>query len=171
MGSECEKELLKQEIQKLKEQQYEMRERIKDIDRLERLKEKERVDIASRLKNKEMLDYVFPYYNQVCTDYMKMSGKVTLRRRKNMPHDFTTIRNLAKTIANYTIFSKRKDGYVEQSIQRRNLNQMDDTEINLISQCTDEIIAVLYKYKMLCSKHQNIDNSEFVIERGVVDET
>ena len=170
MGSECEKELLKQEIQKLKEQQSEMRERIKEIEYLERLKEKERCDIASRLQNTDMLDYIFPYYDQVCTGYRQMSSKVTLRHWKQMPHDFTNIRNLAKTITNYTIFSRRKDGYVEQSIQRRNLNQLDDTEVNLVTRCADEIIAVLYKYKKLCTEHQNRDNSEFVIERGVSDE-
>lgn len=163
MNNECEKELLKEEIKKLKERKSEMRERIKEIELLDRLKEKERCDIVSKLKNKELLNYVFPYYDQVCRDYRTMTGKVCLRRWKQMPHDFTAIRNLAKTITNYTIFSRRKDNFVEQSIQRRNLNQLDDTELQLVVDCTDEIIAVLCKYKMLCKKHQNRDNSEFVV--------
>lgn len=163
MADKCEKELLKEEIKKLKEQQSEMRDRIKEIERLDRLKEKERCDIVSKLKNKDLLDYVFPYYDQVCKDYRKMTGTVCLRHWKQMPYDFTAIRNLAKTITNYTIFSLRKDHYVEQSVQRRNLNQLDDAELKLVVDCADEIIEVLYKYKMLCKKYQNRDDSQFVV--------
>lgn len=162
-----EKQQLKEEIQKLKEQQAEMRQRIKEIEQRERLKEKERCEIASRLQNKDMLDYIFKFYDNICEygiNGMRMSGKVTLRHWKQMPNGFTEIRNLAKGITDYTSFSKRKDDYVEQTTVKRNLNKLDDVEISLVTQCADEIIAVLYKYKKLCEKHQDRDYSEFVIE-------
>lgn len=46
-----------------------------------------------------------------------------------------------------------------------NKRMLDDTEIRLVAECADEIIAVLYKYKVLCSEHQNIDYSEFLYKR------
>lgn len=161
-----EKQKLKDEIEKLKKQQSEMRQRIKEIERQEQLKEKRRVDIASKLKNKDMLDYIFPYYDNLSEvgKPRELSGKVHLRHWKQMPSDFTDIRNLAKSITFYKIFSRRSDGYVEQSTIRRNLNQLDDEEIRLVTDCADEIIAVLYKYKMMCEKHQNIDYSEFLVD-------
>ncbi len=164
---EDEKQKLKDEIEQLKIQQKEMREKIKEIERLDRLKVKERCDIASRLQNADMLDYVFQYYDNVCEYGTKMtlSGKVILRHWKQMPSGFKEIRNLAKGITDYKIFSRRDDNYIEQSTVKRNLNQLDDEEISLVAQCADEIIAVLYKYKQLCEKRQNRDNSEFVIER------
>ena len=165
---ENEKEKLKEEIEQLKIQQQEIQEKIKEIERLEQLKIKERCDIASRLQNVDMLDYVFKYYDNVCDCNGKLIGKVALRHWKQMPHDFTVIRNLAKQITDYKSFSKRTDNFVEQFTNRRKLNQLDDVEINLVTQCADEIIAVLYKYKQLCEKHQDKDYSEFVIESKVV---
>lgn len=163
---EDEKQKLKDEIAELKKQQSEMRERIKEIERLDRLKIKERQDIASQLKNTDMIDHIFPYYDNVYEykgGYVS-TGKVHLRHWKQMPNDFTAIRNLAKTITYYKVFSKRSDGYIEQSTVKKNLNQLDDEEIRIVAECADEIIEVLYKYKGLCEKHQNIDYSEFVVE-------
>lgn len=161
-----EKQKLKYEIAELKKQQSEMRERIKEIERLDRLKIKERQDIASRLKNANMINYIFPYYDNVYEYDGKYinTGKVHLRHWKQMPNDFTAIRNLAKTITYYKSFSRRSDGYVEQSTVKKTLNQLDDEELRLVAECADEIIAVLHKYKGLCEKHQNIDYSEFLIE-------
>ena len=163
---EDEKKKIKDEIAELKKQQSEMRERIKEIERLDRLKIKERQDIASRLKNADMIDYIFPYYDNVYEYDGKYvsTGKVHLRHWKQMPNDFTAIRSLAKTITYYKSFSKRSDGYIEQSTVKKNLNQLDDEEIRLVAECADEIIAVLYKYKGLCEKHQNMDYGEFFIE-------
>ena len=162
-----EKQQLKEEIQKLKEQQAEMRQRIKEIEQCERLKEKERQEIASRLKNKDMLDCIFKSYDNV-KEYgsrkIEFSGKVVLRHKKYMPNEFTKIRDLSRAITDYVTFSRRKDNYVEWINVSRKLNQLDDVELDLVTQCADEIIAVLYKYKQLCEKHQNRDDSEFVIE-------
>lgn len=47
---EDEKQKIKDEIAELKKQQAEMQDRLKEIERLEHLKLKERVDIASKLK-------------------------------------------------------------------------------------------------------------------------
>lgn len=161
---EKEKQKLKDEIEQLKIQQKEMREKLKEIERLERLKNKERCDIASKLENSDMLDFVFEFYDNVCDFDRKMTGKVTLRHWKQMPHGFATIRNLAKGITDYKIFTRRRDDYVEQTTVKRNLNQLDDIKINLVTQCADEIIAVLYKYKKFCEKHQDRDYSEYVLE-------
>ena len=163
---EDEKQKLKDEIAELKKQQSEMRERIKEIERSERSKEKQRCDIVSKLKNAELLDYIFPYYDNVFEfDRKRMAiGKVHLRHSKFTPNEFEKIRSLAKNITYYQTFSRRSDGYIEQATLRRNLNQLDEEELRLVAECADEIIAVLYKYKGLCEEHQNIDNSEFVIE-------
>ena len=93
-----------------------------------------------------------------------MTGKVVLRHWTCTQHNFNTIRNLAKMITDYVVFQKRSDGYVEQSTVKRNIDKLDDTEIKLVAECTDELIAVLYKYKVLCNEHQNMDYSEFLLE-------
>lgn len=113
-----------------------------------------------------MLNYIFPYYDNVFEHDRgcQATGKVQLRHSNFLQSDFATIRNLAKSITNYKMFSKRSNNYIEQQTIKRNLNQLDDEEIMLIADCADEIIAVLYKYKMLCKEHQNIDYSEFVVE-------
>lgn len=163
---EDEKQKLKDEISELKKQQDIMRKRIKEIEQLEHLKEKTRCDIASKLKNVGLLDYIFPFYDNVFElgRLCNPTGKVHIRHWKQMPNDFAAIRNLAKSITFFKSFSRRSDGYIEQSTVKRNLNQLDDEEIRLVTECADEIIVVLYKYKMMCEKHQNIDYSEFVIE-------
>lgn len=165
---EDEKQKLKDKIAELKRQQSEMCERIKEIERLDRLKIKERQDIVSRLKNADMLSYIFKTYDNICTENRKMAGKVHLRKSKYTPQGFEKIRELAKVITAYTEFSRRSDGYIEQSTVKKKLNQLDDEEIRLVAECADEIIAVLYKYKELCEKHQNIDYSEFVIAESEV---
>lgn len=159
-----EKERIQEEIENLKSQMKYARKRIEEIERAEKLKPVGRCDIISRIKNKAMLDVVFPYYDQVTTDYRKMTGKVVLRHWTCTQHNFNTIRNLAKMITDYVVFQKRSDGYVEQSTVKRNIDKLDDTEIKLVAECTDELIAVLYKYKVLCNEHQNMDYSEFLLE-------
>lgn len=164
---EDEKQKLKDEIHRLKKEQDKMRQRIKEIERLNCIKEKARCDIASKLKNADLIDYIFPYYDNVFElgRLNNPTGKVHIRHWKQMPNDFAAIRNLAKSITFYKSFTRRSDNYIEQQTVKRNLNQLDEEEIKLVTDCADEIIAVLYKYKMLCEKHQNIDYSEFVIEK------
>ena len=171
MSTVEEKEELKAEIESLKQEQKELKCRIGEIERLERLKVKERQNIVGRLKNKDMLDVISEYYDNVYEQksYRTCAGKVALRHYKYTPQEFTKIRDIAKAITNFPSFSKRSDGYVEQSTVRRNLNSLDDVELDLVTQCADEIIAVLYKYKIQCRKHQNLDLSEFVIEGGGIE--
>lgn len=161
---EDEKQKLKEEIALLKQQQDELRHQIKEIEQAERLKAKKKCDIASKLKNASMLDYIFPYYDNVCDEKRKNIGKVHLRHNRYLSNHFTEIRNLAKSITHYVSFSRRSDGWVEQSTVKRNLKELDDEELRLVSECADEIIAVLYKYKNLCEEHQDIDYDEFVLK-------
>lgn len=161
---EDEKQKLKDEIALLKKQQEELRHQIKEIEQAERLKSKKKCDIASKLKNASMLDYIFPYYDNVCGEDRKPIGKVHLRRNRYLSNNFTTIRSLAKCVADCVAFSKRSDGWVEQSKVKKPLKELNDEELRLVAECADEIIEVMYKYKKLCEKHQNIDYSEFVME-------
>lgn len=161
---EDEKQKLKEEIALLKQQQDELRHQIKEIEQAERLKAKKKCDIASKLKNASMLDYIFPYYDNVYDEKRKNIGKVHLRHNRYLSNHFTEIRALAKSITHCVSFSKRSDGWVEQSTVKKNLKELDDEELRLVVECADEIIAVLYKYKKLCEEHQSMDYSEFVLE-------
>lgn len=159
-----EKQKLKEEIALLKQQQDELRHKIKEIEQAERLKLNKKCDIASRLKNASMLDYIFPYYDNVYDEKRKNIGKVHLRHNRYSSNNFTKIRDLAKSITNCVSFSKRSDGWVEQSTVKKNLKELDDEELRLVVECADEIIAVLYKYKKQCEEYQDMNYSEFVLE-------
>lgn len=166
-----EKEQLQSEIAKLTETKKEMQEKIKEIERLERLSLKERADVSSKIQNRDMLDVVFEYYDNIylTRSFRACSGKVSLRHNKFLPGEFGKIRDLAKTITYFPSFSLRSDKYVEQAIVKRRLDKLDDTELDLVAKCADEIIALLYKYKKKCRKHQNLDLSAFVIEGGGIE--
>ena len=166
-----EKEQLQSEIAKLTEKKKEMQEKIKEIERLEKLSLKERADISSRIQNKDMLDVVFEYYDNIyhTGNFRECSGKVALRHNKFLPNGFEKIRELAKTITYFPSFSLRSDKYVEQAVVKRRLDKMDVTELELVAECADEIISVLYKYKKKCREHQNLDLSDFVIEGGGIE--
>lgn len=158
-----EKETLEARIDELKTQLKDARNRIDEIERREREKNRKRHDIISRIKNKKMMNVVFPYYDNIYTSsgYRKPTGKVILRNWGCTPYQFNALRNLAKSITDYVSFHRRSDGYVEQTTVKRNLDKLDDAEMQLVVDCTDELLAVLYKYKVLCQEHQNIDYSDF----------
>lgn len=164
----CEKEQIRKEIEALRKQQSELRNKIREIERDEQKEEKRRVDIASKINNICLLDYIFPYYDNLydslCT--RKCSGKVVLRSWKSMPHRFEDIRKIAHSVTDYVILSKRSDNYIEQKTIHRKLNQLSDEELDIVARCTDEIIEVLYKYKMLCSKNQKTYIEDFLVERN-----
>ena len=149
-------EELKQEIQRLKN-------KVSEIEKREKERHKERIDIASRLNNRDKLSYIFPSYENIC-EGSRPIGKVALRHCKHLVQGFSTIRTLARSITDYVEFYRRNDNYVNQKTIRRSLKQLDDAELELIAQCADEIIDVLYKYKQLCVKHQGIDYSDFISE-------
>lgn len=148
-------EELKREIERLRTQVEEMQANGKKP-------EIKRNDISSRIKNRDKLSYVFQVYDNICIGG-KFTGKVSLRHSSFLPSGFSQIRSLAKTITDYPQFSRRdSDNCVSQQIVKRNLDQLDDAELSLVADCADEIIDVLYKYKLLCMEQQGMDYGEFV---------
>ncbi len=111
------------------------------------------------------MDYIFPYYDNLYDKDGKHSGKVELRHYKSLPADFSMIRKLACMITDYKELVKRSDNRIEQFDVKRNINQLDDAEIELVAQCADEIINVMYRYKKLCMEYHGKDYSEFLVER------
>lgn len=167
-------EEIMREIDEIKKQQQELRNQLELVRKEEAKKVSTFRDIPNSIGNRWKLFHIFPFYDQVLISIhtRKRSGNVVLRENSHCtPHEFSKIRDIAKYITNYKVFATRSDGWVEQRTIKRNIKELDDTEFKLVVECAEEIVNVLYDYKMKCEEYQRIDNSDFVIERGDTYET
>lgn len=161
--------LILEEINKLKEQQKELRQQLCEVQMMERKKNREMRDVSRHIKNGEKLAYIYPSFDQVCSNerniygMRRYLGKVAMRTHKGSCPDFDKIRNLAKTISNYTEFSLREDNFVDYRKKSVKISDLSEQELELVIECADEIIDVLYKYKVMYNSRFANENLDFVL--------